>query len=741
MAGPLDLRGRAIITDGASGPLRAIKGNLDAVGASATKFGMLQNAVATGAAALNKATGAAIGAAAGTAGIMSLLHKAEQFNRNIFGIGVAALADNTKKVMDEFGNEKIVTNFAAVKHVMDDISGTVMRLSKEIGQTPSRLSGIAEVLAKAGFSAEKLEAATRATAQVAANDYETPVSKIGEFASVLDSVYKPRQGEAWADFFKRQLDVIRVAADETRLSVGSTMEGMRAFSALYARMGVSETDNALLLMSGVKMGGESTEVGHTLKSDMVRMLKMTQEAASRFTALGLRREDYTDLANMDPMRAAGNLSRVFRTAGIKGSFRQHIEGEFQKAIEGKYFFDDKFQDGMMDMVARAAGVDMTNEQSRSAFEEKYMNAVTAAGARFDMMKLFRDLIAKGASTADLSTLFEGRRLGTNIQIMEGLKQFGDEFLEKLKMASGQGLDATQKVFDESAFGRLQRFNAMIEQFQIKLANSAGFEAFLNGITRMFDLLGQIPKPITDVATAAGVAAIALAPLALAIKAIGIALAPLRWLLGLGAGAAGGAALARMGLGASVVGAPILTPGAAAAGGAAAGLGARSMLRRGAAMFIPGLGWVMAGASLVGGGYEAYQEYQRGGSAGDIAKSFGWGALTLGMGGSAKAAEGGGKSPLAGPEPGGAWERDGAGDAQGQMQAAVQAAQSASQQILATFQAIDLTAEGQRIGETLAAGLRSGLASAVAAVEEAGAQISAAASRINLNTGPAMQGAR
>jgi hypothetical protein len=62
------------------------------------------------------------------------------------------------------------------------------------------------------------------------------------------------------------------------------------------------------------------------------------------------------------------------------------------------------------------------------------------------------------------------------------------------------------------------------------------------------------------------------------------------------------------------------------------------------------------------------------------------------------------------------------------------------QFRAALSGIDLTADGQRIMESLAAGLRAGISSAVAAVDEAGHQIEAAASRIKLNTGPMMRGA-
>lgn len=737
MAGPLDLRGRAIITDGASGPLRSIKGNLDAVGSSAKRLSVMQNALASGAVAMNKATGAVLGAAGGAYAITNVLRKAEEFNKNIFGVGAAVLTDSAKMLRDDAGVERVVYDIEKVQATMRGVEKMTLNMSKELGQTPSRISGIAEVLAKAGFEAEKLEAATRATAIVSATDLETPVGRIAEFADVLQTIYKPRDGEKWGEFFTRQMDLVRIAAAETRLSVGSMMEGLRPFSALYARAGNSEYENAMMLMAGVKAGGEATEIGHTHKSNLVRFMRMTPEGANVFSSLGLRRGDYTDLSAMDPTRTASNLARAFRGANIKGKFRAELEADIEKALKGGYMDHPEFIGKLMDSVAKRGKIDMTNQNSREAFENQFSNAMFASGMKVKMLKLYQDLLAKNTTPGQYATVFEGRRIGSIMQIMMGIEQHLDQFKGKTNMAGGAGLDASQKVYDESSYGRLQRFWSMMEQFQIKLANSAGFEAFLNGVTRMFDLLGQIPKPITDVATAAGVAAIALAPLALAIKALGVVLAPLKWLLGMGAGAAGGAALARAGLGAGAVGPPVL-----AAGGAAAGLGMWNRLKGAGGRLLRGAGAL--GALMMGWEGATWLDGLLPGGAmlegGDKPPRFFPGGSAQG-GGAAHAA---GASPLPGPMPGGAWEQDGAAGpaaSQGQMQAAVQAAQEAAQQITATFAAIDLTGEGQRIGESLAAGLRSGLASAVAAVEEAGAQISAAASRINLNTGPAMQGAR
>jgi hypothetical protein len=121
------------------------------------------------------------------------------------------------------------------------------------------------------------------------------------------------------------------------------------------------------------------------------------------------------------------------------------------------------------------------------------------------------------------------------------------------------------------------------------------------------------------------------------------------------------------------------------------------------MIIPGLGWVMLGTSAATGAYAAYKDYQKTGSAWSAAKAFGWGFLTMGMGGEANAAEG---DAAQGP------------DQQSQEVATV--ARQAADQIRASFSGLNLTAEGQRIIESLAAGMRAGIPAVQAAASSAAA---------------------
>ena len=130
MAGPLDLRGRVIITDGgANATLNTLRGRLDAVAGAARRTQGAQAAIVAGAAAINKSAATLAGSAVGAYGILRVIERAEAFNRAIYGVGTAAISDNTREVTDSLtGLTKVVVDLDKVKVAMAEVEGTTLSL-------------------------------------------------------------------------------------------------------------------------------------------------------------------------------------------------------------------------------------------------------------------------------------------------------------------------------------------------------------------------------------------------------------------------------------------------------------------------------------------------------------------------------------------------------------------------------------------------------------------------------------
>lgn len=187
-------------------------------------------------------------------------------------------------------------------------------------------------------------------------------------------------------------------------------------------------------------------------------------------------------------------------------------------------------------------------------------------------------------------------------------------------------------------------------------------------------------------------------------------------------------------------APEAIAGIGAAGTAAGVAGKLGWLGRLGGVAMRAAPWLYAASVAGGAGLGAWDAYQKGGGWGDIGKGALWGGFnsaTIGVfsSGEAQAAPAGVALSTVGVQ---------AQDAQDQVAAATGDMNAdlatLGEQFRAALAGVDLAAEGQRIMESLAAGIRSGTGAAVAAVEDAGHQIEAAASRIRLNTGPMMRGA-
>jgi hypothetical protein len=163
------------------------------------------------------------------------------------------------------------------------------------------------------------------------------------------------------------------------------------------------------------------------------------------------------------------------------------------------------------------------------------------------------------------------------------------------------------------------------------------------------------------------------------------------------------------------------------------------LSRAGAMLLPGLGWILLGASAASGLYEGYKDYQKTGDWWSAAKSAFWGFF--GLGSDAEAAD-------AKPKPAETISRAGNAVATGQdiqlpevtvnqgtdgrvgdsAQNIASAIGGAMDQVRAIVSGVDLTAEGHRIAESLANGIRSGISAIEGAARDAASAAAHAAVR-------------
>ena len=450
-----------------------------------------------------------IGMAGGVYGLSALLAKAEEFNKDIFGIGAAGISE----AQDAAGTVDLQKPLSE----MARMEAASMRLSRELGMSVTAISGIEETLAKAGMSGDKLDAVARSAATLSKTDLETPANQMADFLHTLSVIQKPKEGEGFGEFMKRQADMVFAAAATTKLSVGSMMEGMKQFQTIGAGMGLDTEEMLALVMGGAQRGFNASELGTALKSDMVRAVKPDAAGQAALTrilnAQGKNIADFAQMEAIDPTRATSNL---FRSVGLSGKgtagLRSKVFKKLFKAQQEGYTTSDGFIDEITNQLAKAKGV--TDHEGIQNIRNSVVNSTAAPSGGYKFIDLFRSLVEGGATDSDLASVFEGRQLARNKAFMhlfekkDGQASEYDQMLQMLRRQNGQGLDAVETLWSQSSLGNVKAMQAAWERLTISLANAPGLQKFVNFTERAADGLSQLNPQFVDLAMrAAGLALI------------------------------------------------------------------------------------------------------------------------------------------------------------------------------------------------------------------------------------------
>ncbi len=767
MAGPLDLRGRAIISDGASQTLRTIRGNLDAVGNSATRLQRAMNGVQTlGRQARNLTAGIAGGAAAAGGVVSQVIDKTKAFNEAKFGYGFARITDFIK-------DGKL--DLAGWKKEMDGAADKAKVAARAFGTLPSITMKAREEVEKLGFKGKESESIFSAALGLHLSEPTALAS--GEAAKYVGAVYRAytKQREELAKRLGKDADdpafveayikglagKAAVAGAESALGPAEIVEGMRQYAPQWAAMGVDYNFALAMLAHGSNYGFRAPELGTAFKSMVSRLNNPTAPGLGVLNRAGINLNDYRVATPADPTKAAGQLNSLLLGAPFAGKGgmgrKQHIKDMLDFAYRNGQTATPDFQNALTNEVMGMLGSGWAGriDEVRQAVG----NATMTSGGGLNLPAVLKAMRDAKLTVGEIATAFEGRHVSRYTPTFQYYEQLMAMY-EKLQNTDGSVMDAVVDGRKASEAGKTDRLSGSWEELMVALEQSGGIvDMFKTKITQLNDALAGLP---TGALTAITGTVLSLA----AVAGGGMLLGTLRGVgagLGLGAGkvpltdsqrmiagmsAAGGAGggwLSRIGRGLGMgllYGMPMLGQGLAVRSLWQSGGGLLGAIRAGglrAGMLVPGLGTGFALASLLASAYGGIQKYRETGSVLEGAKEgSGWNALTglFGwmFGSQAQAAPAvppGASVPSVGA-PGG----EGGGPLAG-MEENVRAAVERMRAALA----IDLSGEGNQAGASYVAAFSAQMEQAVSAAEGAAARMRASLGRVELNTGPAMGGAR
>lgn len=511
----MDLRANAIITavDRFSGPMQRMAGAVNAFNARAAS-------VAAGA----KRAGSAM-AAPVALGLGAMIARTQEFEKKALGAKIASIADAMERVGDG-----VVVNHAKIRQEGEAIKNSALAVSKELGMSPAGLMEAAEAAAKMGLELKKADAVMRTSAILKMADPEIGFGKAAEFLGTLGLQFKaPKEVDAYAEWIKATGDKIATVASATRTSVSRIEEGFRQFSGVFATFGATVDQSGALIGAMTQGGLLDAESGTALKSAALRFVRPTLEGLSAMNAAQIDRRNYMDLTGADPRRATNQLMQLF-TGYLGKKDKMYLTEQLAAAQKAGRGADPAFIDRIAAYINKKTGGKETLDDTYG----KVLNTITTAGGQVDIFKFLSD-ISKGVkegriTDAQLATIFEGRHLAR----MKTLFNMWDEVERILKLSTplkGEGLDATVREYQGSAFGRWEMALASFDRALIRLRESEGitnlisqFERLATAVASMdqgkVEMIGQLATALLTL----GTAGMALGGIAAGVLAINAAIA-------------------------------------------------------------------------------------------------------------------------------------------------------------------------------------------------------------------------
>lgn len=763
MAGPLDLRGRVTIVDaGATGTLKRIGGTMDAVARQArTASGYVSN-IGTSANRGGRRMGAPLGGMSGTG-----------------MVGFGAAAGGVGFLRNEMEYQDAMNRTQAVLNVVDEKAfqphrDLVVDLATRYPATSAEIAKGASELAMSGMSLGQVNEVLEATVQGAMASGES-IKTVG--MGVTDVVMGLGQALTNENFANIN-NIMAAGATSYAQDYTQFLAGLQK-TAPIARVTGTSVEHLVGLLGILANAGFKAEKGGTaLRTMMIRMGAPTPKARAQLAKYNIDLEEFRgamDRSLVSGTEGMRRLQGILTESGLQGDYSL---GGVEEIINNPEFLGEpaKLRAALAQHLSTALG--NADGYSAEMLQEAVNTFVGGAFKNVDVMGLFNKLGETGAMNdlEALAAIFGVRFSAQGAAVMGSMFQIDpntgktqfDAAFDTFASRIPNAVERFSKILMQGLPGAVRRLAGAFDGLLRAMASSGAIDTVvsaINGLRDAITWLGGIDPSILNAVTLALLGLGVLAPIGMAISAVGGGLATLAGgamliggmigritrlasallrlgkagkaaggLFSLGKGAVGGAAAAaasaRMitGMGGVAAGAASgrMIQGMSRAGTAAAASGAAggaSWLGKLAGFGARGLGRLFLPLSVGLMAWDAWDGYQKTGTLSGAALN----ALTFGLySGEANAAE---APPDAAAGP---------GEVEPQATGAAAAAQTAAEQIRQIFASINLEAEGRQAMETYAAGIRAGGASAIAAARNVASGVKSAASgRVQLNTGPAM----
>lgn len=403
-----------------------------------------------------------------------------------------------------------------------------------IGFTGQQLAKLGREYVQAGYETSA-PGLIRPTARFAvAGDVEA--GKAADFTGSALAAYgikSKNEAEAVAAARKYQ-DIIARGANISRLGVEDFASGFKYAAPMAAKLNVSMEQLAAMIATQGQAGLRGDEAGVAIRSMLVRAVKPTQDARQAMAELGLRFEDYqTGRRDIVP----SDLISGLKQRGIDASsMKDRIAGIVKKSDADGTDVAEALSAGLID------GLGIKKTLAKDKISKMVNRYVASLGEGVDIERLLKDLTDKGVTAGQTARIFDAKQ-GSRLSTLLG--DSFNEFLKDLQTKAPGSVDRAADRMTQGAVGAHNRLVGSLDNLVLSLAESGVLDSVskgLDGLASGLRVVGDMNPKLLEFATYAGMAAVALGPITMALRGV----AALGGLGTAGAAGTGGAATSALG---------------------------------------------------------------------------------------------------------------------------------------------------------------------------------------------------
>lgn len=502
MAGPLDLRGRVVITDGATGVLNKVRNGLQTIGRETRRV------TSSGPRA------GAITGAVSTAAMYQLVQSTREFNESLWGAQAAFLGNVKAKTAEEMTEGVNKTRDEAER-----LRKTALDLSKSLGLMPETFMKAGEEAAKMGLNLQKSEAVMKASGLIQMSDRESQANVMAKALGTYGIIYGAEEDdEKYAQQVKQRASMLALAGAQTRTSASKIEEGMRNYMGIHGAFGGRFEDAVALIAMGSQIGQQEKESGTALKSIQARFLNMPVGGRGALAAAGIDMSKFMDFGGVDPARATNQLIQMFPQQlgkGARGNLLKWMEQ--QRASGGMN--DPSIINKTLQRMEKL-GLKFAGDQDRENAANKIAAVMSGVGGKFDPLALISEIdkaIKEGRAGPGIwAAIGEPKRLHQYaglMRIVNDTLKLRNGLLED----GGRYLDLVSRGYAVSDAGKIVALEAAFRRLQITLMRSDGVQSALDMFNRLATWFESLPPAVANatgslmaIGGIAGVAGLAIA---------------------------------------------------------------------------------------------------------------------------------------------------------------------------------------------------------------------------------------